>query len=182
MRFRSFAMFVVVAMVLSVWRPVPAAAQSLTTGDITGTVTDPTGAVVPNATVMLKNTESGAIQTRSTNPRGSYRFPLLSPGTYSISVSASGFQSIKKTVAVAVGQTAAANIHLELGAASQTIEVSAGGEVVQAENADLSTTISEQQVARGSRCSSPALAGSGIDGARRPSFRCNSSSPSSQLP
>jgi Carboxypeptidase regulatory-like domain len=147
MRFRSFAMFVVVAMVLSVWRPVPAAAQSLTTGDITGTVTDPTGAVVPNATVMLKNTESGAIQTRSTNPQGSYRFPLLSPGTYSISVSASGFQSIKKTVAVAVGQTAAANIHLELGAASQTIEVSAGGEVVQAENADLSTTISEQQVA-----------------------------------
>ncbi len=147
MQVRSFAMFVVVAIVLSVWCPVPIAAQSLTTGDITGTVTDPSGAVVPNAKVTLKSTESGAIQTRNTNQQGVYRFPLLSPGTYSVSVSASGFQSIKKTVALAVGQASIANIQLELGAASQTIEVSAGGEVVQAENADLSTTISEQQVA-----------------------------------
>lgn len=147
MRFRSLAMFFVAAMVLLAWRPVPSSAQSLTTGDITGTVSDPTGAVVANAKVTLRSVESGATQVRSTNAQGTYRFPLLSPGSYSVSVSAPGFQSIEKTASLSVGQAVAVNIQLELGSASQTIEVSAGGEVVQAENADMSTTISEQQVA-----------------------------------
>lgn len=75
MQFRSLALFVVVAVLLSVWRPLPATAQSLTTGDITGTVTDPSGAVVPNAQVMLKNLDSGTTQTRNTNAQGVYRFP-----------------------------------------------------------------------------------------------------------
>lgn len=147
MRFRSCAMFVVTAMLLLAGRPVPLAAQSLTTGDVTGTVTDPTGAVVANAKVTLKSTESGSTQVRNTNAQGGYRFPLLSPGLYSIAVAAPGFQSIEKTATLSVGQAVTVNIQLELGSASQTIEVSAGGEVVQAENADLSTTISEQQVA-----------------------------------
>jgi len=97
--------------------------------------------------LTLKNLDSGAIQTRNTNPQGAYRFPLLSPGSYSISVSATGFQSAKKTIALSVGQAVTANIQLELGAATQTVEVSAGGELVQAENADLATNISAQQVA-----------------------------------
>jgi hypothetical protein len=147
MQFRSLALFVVVAVLLSVWRPLPATAQSLTTGDITGTVTDPSGAVVPNAQVMLKNLDAGTTQTRNTNAQGVYRFPLLSPGSYSVSVSATGFQTAQRTVALSVGQAVTANVQLELGATSQTVEVSAGGELVQAENADLSTSISAQQVA-----------------------------------
>src|SRR5579883_310728 len=117
MRFRSCALSVFVAMLLLAWRPVPSAAQSLTTGDITGTVTDPTGAVITNAKVTLESIESGATQVRSTNASGAYRFPLLSPGSYSIAVSAPGFQSIQKTATLAVGQAVTVNVQLELGAA-----------------------------------------------------------------
>ena len=154
MQFRSLALFVVVAVLLSVWRPLPATAQSLTTGDLTGTVTDPSGAVVPNAQVMLKNLDSGTTQTRKTNAQGVYRFPLLSPGPYSVSVSATGFQTAQRTLALSVGQAVTANVQLELGATSQTVEVSAGGELVQAENADLSTSISPRS-AKSSPASSP---------------------------
>ena len=145
MRFRSCTIFLLLAM-LQVWQMTPAFAQSLTSGDIAGTITDPSGAVVPNASVTLKSNESGATQTRATNQQGAYRFSLLSPGTYTISVSSSGFQATHSRH-VTVGQAATANIQFALGSASQTIEVSAGAEAVQAENADISTTISQQQVA-----------------------------------
>jgi hypothetical protein len=96
MRSRSFAMFVVAAMLLLAGRPGPVAAQSLTTGDITGTVTDPTGAVVSNAKVTLRSIESGASQVRSTNAQGAYRFPLLSPGANSVSVSPQDFNPSRR--------------------------------------------------------------------------------------
>jgi hypothetical protein len=110
-------------------------------------VTDPTGAVVPNASLTLKNNDSGTAQTRTTNAQGSYRFSLLAPGTYTISVSATGFQGTQKQITITVGQNATANIQLSLGSASQTVEVSAAGGVVQTENADVSTTFSQDQVA-----------------------------------
>jgi hypothetical protein len=132
---------------LLTWQVMPAAAQSLTSGDVSGTVTDPTGAVVPNASLTLKNNDSGTAQTRTTNAQGSYRFSLLAPGTYTISVSATGFQGTQKQITITVGQNATANIQLSLGSASQTVEVSAAGGVVQTENADVSTTFSQDQVA-----------------------------------
>ena len=97
----------------------------LTSGDIAG-ILHPSGAVVPNASVTLKSNESGATQTRATNQQGAYRFSLLSPGTYTISVSSMGFQATQQQATVTVGQAATANIQLALGSASQTIEVSAG--------------------------------------------------------
>ena len=147
MRFRS-CIVVLIVVLLQVWQVAPATAQSLTSGDIAGTITDPSGAVVPNAIVTLKSNDSGATQTRPTNSQGAYRFSLLSPGTYTISVSAPGFQKAQQQATATVGQAASANIQLALGAASQTVEVSAGAEAVQAENADISTTISQQQIAQ----------------------------------
>jgi hypothetical protein len=145
MRFRSCTIFLLLAM-LQVWQIAPAFAQSLTSGDVAGTITDPSSAVVPNATVTLKSNESGAKQTKTTSQQGAYRFSLLSPGTYTISVTAPGFRSTQQRATVTVGQTATANIQMAIGSASQTIEVSAGAEMVQAENADISTTITQQQV------------------------------------
>jgi hypothetical protein len=146
MRFRSCTIFLLLA-ILQIWQITPALAQSLTSGDIAGTISDPSGAVVPNANVTLKSNDSGETQTRTTNQQGAYRFSLLSPGTYTISVSAPGFQAVQQQATTTVGQAATANIQLALGSASQTVEVSAGAEAVQAENADISTTISQQQVA-----------------------------------
>src|SRR6202140_4448876 len=66
-----------------------AMSQTLTSGDITGIVTDPSGAEISNAEVTLKTNATGATQTHATNGQGSYRISLLSPGAYTVSVSAS---------------------------------------------------------------------------------------------
>jgi len=67
-------------------------AQSLVSGDLTGTVTDPSGAVVPNATVTLKSNGTGATRNTTSTNNGSYRFSLLQPGSYTVSASASVFR------------------------------------------------------------------------------------------
>ena len=125
----------------------PATAQSLITGDITGVVTDPSGAAIPNATVTLKNTETGTVQTRTTNAQGAYRFPLLNPGTYTVTAAAQGFQGREQRVAVTVGQATTVNSQLALASASQTVEVTAEGGVVQTENGNVSTTFTPAQIA-----------------------------------
>ena len=66
-------------------------AQSLVSGDLTGTVTDPSGAVVSGATVTLKSDANGSTRTSTTGSNGTYRFSLLSPGSYTVSVNAQGF-------------------------------------------------------------------------------------------
>src|ERR1700756_2076521 len=80
-----------------------AMAQSLTSGDITGVVTDPSGAVISGANVTLPDNATNAKQTQTTNGQGAYRFALLSPGNYTLSVSASGLQATQQRVAVAIG-------------------------------------------------------------------------------
>ena len=99
------------------------AAQSLQTGDIQGTVTDPSGAVVPGATVKLRSLSTGAAQTTTANGTGDYRFTLLKPGQYAVSATETGFQTVERTIDVAVGQIATAPITLQVGQATQTVEV-----------------------------------------------------------
>ncbi|HWO32316.1 MAG TPA: carboxypeptidase regulatory-like domain-containing protein, partial [Candidatus Acidoferrum sp.] len=123
-----------------------AISQSLTSGDITGIVTDPSGAAISNAEVTLKNSATGATQTHATNDQGSYRFSLLSPGAYTVSVSASGFQVTQQTASITVGQTITLNVQVQLSSSTQTVEVTAGGEVVQTDNADLTTSFSADQI------------------------------------
>src|SRR5512142_334947 len=79
-------------------------AQSLISGDLTGTVTDPSGAVVSGATVVLKSDSTGATRTATTGPNGPYRFSLLQPGSYTISASAPGFSKAQTQASVAIGQ------------------------------------------------------------------------------
>ena len=92
--------------------------QSLTSGGITGTVLDPSGAAVSGATITLKSRETGATQTTTSNATGAYRFSLLNPGDYSVSASSQGFQgATEHTVSVAVGQIATVNINLAVASA-----------------------------------------------------------------
>jgi hypothetical protein len=145
MRFQGFAIAVLIALLVA-WPAVPVGAQSLTSGDITGVVTDPSNAVVPNAKVTLKSNATGATQTTTSNAQGAYRFSLLGPGTYTISAEATGFQGAQKQVTVSVGQTTTLGIQLALGTATQTVEVSATGGVIETENANISTTVSPAQI------------------------------------
>ena len=138
--------FVVLAAILLVTITQITLAQTLVSGDLTGTVTDPSNAVVPNATVTLKNNATGQTQTRTTNAQGFYRFPLLTPGAYTVTITAPSFQSASQTVTVTVGQATTANVQLALGSASQTVEVTAQAPVVQSENGNVSTTFNAAQV------------------------------------
>lgn len=123
------------------------AAQSLTSGGVTGTVTDASGAAVPNATVTLKNQDTGSTQTATTNDTGAYRFSLINPGNYRVSAAASGFSATQQAVTVAVGQSSTLNIQLQVAAASQTVEVVGQGGVIQTDNGNVSTTVSPEIVA-----------------------------------
>lgn len=127
--------------------PVTGFAQSLTSGDITGTVTDPSGAAVPNATVTLKSNETGQSQTATTSSTGAYRFSLLNPGSYTVTAAAQGFQGRGQNVSVAVGQASTVNMALQVASATQTVEVTAQGGVIQTDNGNVSTTISPEIVA-----------------------------------
>jgi protocatechuate 3,4-dioxygenase beta subunit len=101
-----------------------ASAQSITSGDITGTVTDPSGAAVPDAAVTAVNTNTNATQNTVTNPQGSYRFAFLPPGTYSVTVTAKGFQTKKVSgIAVTASQPATADVKLALAQATQTVDL-----------------------------------------------------------
>jgi hypothetical protein len=148
MNCKKIAMFLMVAAVLIGYTlaVIPAFAQSITSGDITGVVTDPSGAVVPNATVTLKNRDTGATQTRTTNAQGVYRFQLLTPGNYAVSSSAPGFQTVSQNATVTVGQATQVNLQAALASSSQTVEVTAEGGVVQTEPGNIATTFTPQQI------------------------------------
>src|SRR5579864_2998480 len=124
----------------------PAFGQSLTSGGVTGTVTDPSGAAVPNATVTLKNNDTGAAASVTSNDTGAYRFALLNPGSYTVSVAAPGFSGVHQNVSVAVGQSSTVNVKLEVAASATTVEVTAQGGVLQTDNGNVSSTISPEIV------------------------------------
>lgn len=123
------------------------AAQSLFSGDIAGTVTDPSGAVIPNATVILRSLDTGTAQTTTTNQTGSYRFTLLKPGEYRVSANVGGFQRTERPITVEVGRMATADLALQVGAPTETIEVTAEAPVVSTE-ASISTAFTPAEVAQ----------------------------------
>jgi hypothetical protein len=109
-------------------------AQSLLSGDIQGSVKDPSGAVMPNVSVLLKSTDTGSSQTVTTNQAGEYRFTLLKPGHYTVTATAAGFQKIERAVDVSVGQANTADLTMEVGSTGQTVEVSEAAPLVSTES------------------------------------------------
>jgi Carboxypeptidase regulatory-like domain/TonB dependent receptor len=148
LRWLSLRVFVVMLLLtLLVGTASQVIAQSVTSGDIAGLVTDPSGAVIPNANVTVKSGEKGNTLSQPTNARGVYRFSLLPPGPYTISATASGFQTFTANVVVNVGQAATVNITLSLSRTTSTIEVTDEAPLLQTESADVSTNFTESQIA-----------------------------------
>ncbi|HZQ70249.1 MAG TPA: TonB-dependent receptor [Terriglobales bacterium] len=112
-------------------------------GELTGLVSDPSGAVVSNATVTLSNTATGDKRTTVTTAAGVYRFSALPVvGSYTLETSPKGFKSVKVTdVVVSVGTTTSRDIKLELGASSEQVTVEAGQQLVQTEEAAVSQLV-----------------------------------------
>ncbi|HEV2385867.1 MAG TPA: TonB-dependent receptor [Candidatus Acidoferrales bacterium] len=125
----------------------PAWTQTSATGQIVGTVQDPSKAVVPNATVTVSNAATGLERTATTSSMGSYAISLLPPGSYTVTVTAAGFKTQSMAnVAVAVASTAALNVTLQIGATSQTVTVQESGEMLQTQDAANGTTVNERTV------------------------------------
>jgi hypothetical protein len=129
---------------LAAFTPVVQAQENAT---VTGTVTDATGAVVPNAVVSLTNTATGVKRQVTTNSVGAYRFPNVGIGTFDMEVTASGFSKYTKTgILVTVGQTLEEDAKLNVGSQAQTVTVAAQALQVQTETSEVSQLISGQQV------------------------------------
>jgi hypothetical protein len=111
-----------------------------------GTVTDPSGAVVSGAKVTITNTATGQIIDQTTNASGAFNSGAVSPGSYRIAVSNKGFSTTSTTVNVQVGNTATANMKVQVGQESQTIEVQAATLAVNTEQATVQGVLNSNQI------------------------------------
>jgi len=127
-------------MTLVLFLAVPALAQD--TATITGTVTDPTGAVVVGAQVTVTNVATNIADTTSTNAEGIYRVVALRPGTYRVTVTAAGFKRfLRDNVTLSVGATVSVSAALEIGALADTVEVSAALPLLETETSSTGTLV-----------------------------------------
>lgn len=122
-------------------------AQVAGTASIGGTVTDPTGAIIANATVTFTNTERGTTRTTTTDPNGLYSLPNVPVGPYSLTITANGFQTNVRKGVLEVGNAQTANVQLAVGEATQQVEVTAeGAGAVETENSTFKQVIDSQRI------------------------------------
>jgi hypothetical protein len=117
------------------------------TGQITGTVTDPSGAVVSGATVTATNNATNARRQTATNEDGLFSLPALPPGNYQLQVEASGFpKQVTEGLELQVGQVARVDFALRIGNVSETVQVSGAAPMLQSETAELGTVIENKRI------------------------------------
>jgi hypothetical protein len=111
-------------------------------GTITGTVSDPAGAVVASAPIQIKNSETGAVYTSATSATGNYTASQLPPGPYELSVTVPGFKKYTRTnLDVQVAQVVRIDVRLEVGSASESVTVTEAAPLLKTETGDLSHNI-----------------------------------------
>jgi hypothetical protein len=143
-RTATLFLFVLALIMLSVGNP--AFAQS-TTGTLRGQVLDPSGAAVPDAKVTITNQETNVSVTITTTSAGTYQVPSLIPGLYRVAIEASGFKGLSLTnVNVLSNQDNVADARLDLGVATETVEVSSGAVEVQTTSSSLNNNFNSLDV------------------------------------
>jgi len=138
----SVAILLMIALSMSA---LPAAAQLSGTGAITGTVTDPTGAVIPNANVVATAVDTNVKTVRTSTSAGDYNITPLTPGLYSIAVTAKGFeQLVQNNVTVDALVTVTVNLKLTVGAADQSVTVNTAPPVLDTADASLGAVMDNE--------------------------------------
>ena len=128
--------------------PCVAAAQALY-GALTGTVTDKTGAVVPNVAITVTSQDTGAVRTTTTGAQGDYLVPSLLPGTYTVSLMSPGFAGFtQKNITVEVNRQARIDVTLQPGGTTQTVTVTGATPMLQTETAEVNHEITSEQISQ----------------------------------
>jgi hypothetical protein len=118
-------------------------------GSMVGTVHDPAGAVVPNATVTITNTDTNSNYPVTTNGDGRFLYPQLPVGTYKVAVAAPGFkEAVQSGITVSIGTTSTLDMTLQVGQTSQSVTVTANAQQIQTESSDVGTTVPGKLIAQ----------------------------------
>jgi len=124
----------------------PVAGQT-NAGRLTGTVSDASGAVIPNAKVVASNLSTGAISETTTGVQGVYVFPALAAGTYSITVEASGFRkTVHTSIGLSIGATVSDDFAMEVGAVTETVTVEANVQRIQTEESHIGRVVQMKDI------------------------------------
>jgi len=137
---------VVCLLTLSTWSSLVFAQATVSSGSIQGTVTDPSGAVVPGAKVVITNTETGLRIERTTTSQGAYTSGAVPSGAYQVRVEVANFKTQVLNLTVQIGSSATGNIRMQLGSNSQTVEVSAEAVHVNTEQATVQGTLNATDI------------------------------------
>ena len=142
---RRFTNMVIVGLVIFIAQV--AVQGQTTTGSLSGTITDPQGAVVAGATVTLTSNVATGERSAVTDSNGAFDFQALLPGTYAVNVEAKGFKkAIARDIVVSVALNTQVNIQLEIGLAGESVTVTAAQEVINTASPSLTNVISTRQV------------------------------------
>jgi hypothetical protein len=125
------------------------ASAQVESGQISGTVSDQTGAVVPNATVAVKNVDTNATRTTTSSATGFYQITALAPGNYQVTATSGSFKPYSARVEVTVGGNATLDVHMSLDTSVTEVQVVAeGGAQVNTQTQELSQVVDSQQLAQ----------------------------------
>src|SRR5262245_21795902 len=121
--------------------------QVSSSSSLSGTVADPSGAVVPGASVKVRNVDTGAIYKAESGANGALLIPSLGTGTYSVTVMAAGFRQAQiNNVKIDVGVPAQVQVSLEVGSQAEAVTVESGATILQTQSAIVSTTLTGRQM------------------------------------
>ena len=123
-------------------------AQTTSSGGLTGVVSDPSRAVVPDAIVELKDNAKGDTQSTRTNAEGEYLYSFLRPGNFTLTVTHPGFKVTSRVLDISLGPPATMNVQLALESDRTTVLVTEDSPFIKAENGDVSTTMNQFQVSQ----------------------------------
>jgi hypothetical protein len=127
--------------------PAPLSAQGIDTALLRGTVTDPSGAVMPNVTVTLTNSGTGVVDKMVTDPMGRYLFNTLRPASYTARVEGAGFKTlVQPGIVLRVGQQSDLDFVLQVGSATESIEVTAAPPLLNTVSGSLGTEVTNRYI------------------------------------
>ena len=141
---KSLSLAILVSVMIALVGVQLASGQEVTAA-VVGTVTDPSGSAIKNATVTATDADRGTVWTTQTNDAGAYTLPRLPIGTYSVKVTASGFETaVHPPFTLVLNQTARVDVQMKMGQVSETVEVTSAAPVLQTESTQVNTIIDSQ--------------------------------------